>query len=206
MPRFSVSLSDEQHDWLEDEADRRNRSKADVVRACITAVKTGSVKSEPDQTGAVRTDVVNDLEDRLAQLEARVGDLEPEEPVTTEYRETEPIEEPDPPGSKGGGNVLETTTQNGDVIEEALGEWGKGRNEDEEQPRRESAEAVVRWLRGQPGEVKKRDVINELYDDHGVEDVTVESWWTETARDALQHAAKRGYVRDTGYTYEWLGE
>lgn len=76
MPRFSVSLSDEQHDWLEQEAGRRSRSKADVVRECIDSVRTDEMKSGAVNTESDQIDAVNDLKQRVTTLEKRVDDLE----------------------------------------------------------------------------------------------------------------------------------
>ena len=92
MPRFSTSLTEDQDQWLEDEADRRDRSKADIVRWCIDMVRTGEVNTEPENTEAVGTDVVQrgELEtvaDRLDELEDRVDQLE-ESDTVLEYNET----------------------------------------------------------------------------------------------------------------------
>ena len=81
MPRFSCSLDDDQNDWLEAEADRRDRSKADVLRQCIDAVRTGSVQTDEQHTDQVNTGEnhtgeLEGLRDRVGALEARLEDLE----------------------------------------------------------------------------------------------------------------------------------
>jgi len=99
MPRFSCSLSDEQNDWLEAEGDRRDRSKADVVRQCIDAVRTGSVQTdedhtEPVTTGEHRPGEIDRLRDRVDELEQRLDRLE---------ADTEPVDsgpEPQPSGAE----------------------------------------------------------------------------------------------------------
>ncbi len=93
MPRFTTSLTDEQDEWLRQESDRRNRSKADIVRMCIDMVRTGEVNDEPDTTEPVQTDVVKrgehaELENRVADLEQRVSDLEANPRDTTPTLET----------------------------------------------------------------------------------------------------------------------
>lgn len=92
MPRFSTSFSDDQHEWIQSEADRQSRSKADIVRQCIDLVRTGEHRTGADRTDVnrtepVHTDVVSrdefdTLEQRVGNLEQLVGDELPDDVVT----------------------------------------------------------------------------------------------------------------------------
>jgi len=91
-------------------------------------------------------------------------------------------------------------------INAALEGFDPGRGPNERKERRESAQAALQWLRDQQGGVTAGDVKRALYDRVGVDGQTEQTWWTETARAAYQHAASNGYVEIDGRSYEWVRE
>lgn len=82
--RFTARLSEDNAEWVETEAQERDRSKAWVLDEVVSAIRgaesTFSHRTGADHTDAHRTaDDGTDLEDvldRLADLEQRVDDLE----------------------------------------------------------------------------------------------------------------------------------
>lgn len=98
------------------------------------------------------------------------------------------------------------SARSGAEIGSALEGFRPGRNAAEREERRESAHAALEWLRDQPAGVTAGDVKHALYDTHGVDGQTEQTWWTETAREAFRTAESNGYVEIDGRKYEWTGE
>ncbi|WP_436343974.1 hypothetical protein [Natronorubrum sp. FCH18a] len=84
--------------------------------------------------------------------------------------------------------------------------WQPGRTPQERQARHESGRAVLEWIREQPEAVRASHVKEALYDDHALEEQSEATWWEQTARPTLNHAADQGYVDNSGRTYEWAGD
>lgn len=186
MTRITASVDEDDYEHVETVADELDVSLAEVIRRLIAAHRRGDVDSDALNRSTSMHDVMHDVEqiddlrDRVDELEERVGQLEADR--------------------------SESTTADENAIEAALDGWRPGRNLDERQPRRESGRAVLQWLREQPGPVTASDVKHALFEDHGVEQQTEQTWWEQTARAALQHAAGRGYVEVDGIQYQWIGE
>jgi len=72
MTRFSVSLSDELSEWVEDRASSRNVSKAQVIRDAVELAK----ESDAAKGGDISVVQSGEVIDRLDELETRVEKLE----------------------------------------------------------------------------------------------------------------------------------
>lgn len=81
MPRFSVSLTDDQNAWVEERAEGINGSKTQVISMLVDAARGEAADLEvpaelrPEPTGGVDDEIRAELErinDRLDELEARV--------------------------------------------------------------------------------------------------------------------------------------
>lgn len=203
MKRITAKLSDEQREWVEQQAEQRDRSQAEIMRAAVdlargepSVLRNGAQHSEVNHSDAQRSesnriDVHHDdaLRDRVDTLEQRVDDLEDRVP-DRESDETDGLDQ-------GQGQ------DSGSDLEDALTGWDPGRNPVEREERRESGLAVLEWVREQDRGVKAADVKHALYEDHGVDGQSEQTWWEQTAREALSHAAERGYIDSSGVTYEW---
>ena len=73
MPRFSVSITEEQNEWVEQEAEARDRSKSEIIRYLIDAHR-----GEHDQSDSADRDSgeASDLDARLQQISDRLTALE----------------------------------------------------------------------------------------------------------------------------------
>jgi len=171
MPRFSTSLDEDQFEWVQQEAQQRGRSQAEIVRLCIDAVRTGAVDIGED-TAPVRTEPVHDLRERVADLEARVDELAA--------------------GSSGGlnqqtgsGNV-DSLVKTGGGDMEARGAPSSGRN-----PHTQTVEKAVAYAREhQP--VTRAEILDAVGDEV---DIQADSLWKQHVRDALKD---NGFRYDRG--------
>lgn len=77
MNRFSLSLGEEQDEWIAERSDELGISKGKVVRECIDAVRTGeSLFTDTMKTGEpADSDRVSEVEERLEELEEMVRDI-----------------------------------------------------------------------------------------------------------------------------------
>jgi hypothetical protein len=91
-------------------------------------------------------------------------------------------------------------------VDDALSGWSPGQGAGDTRQRVEIGHAVVKWLRQSGEKAQKGDFVEALYDDHRLDRQNPNSWWETTARRALQHAAERGYVDDSGKRYSWIGD
>jgi hypothetical protein len=164
MPRFSTTLDADQFEWVKDEAQRRGRSQADIVRLCIDAVRTGSVNIDEHPTQPVRTEPVADLRDRVAELEKRVDDLE------------------------GGDESSELNQQTGSDHADALVKTDSPEIEGRETPSSRSnphtqtvAKAVAYAREHQP--VSRAEILDAVGDEV---DIRGDSLWKRHIRDALK--------------------
>lgn len=83
MPRITVTLDEEQDEWVAERAEERDRPKAYIIRDLIEAHRTGeastdSSATEPTRTGSgPTTEDVEELRDRVGHLERAFRDLLP---------------------------------------------------------------------------------------------------------------------------------
>ncbi|ADB63998.1 hypothetical protein Htur_5270 (plasmid) [Haloterrigena turkmenica DSM 5511] len=166
------------YEALEAEAEAEEKSISEYIRSVLREREN----TQPNTTEYV--DRIRDLEERVDELEKRIPErnvAEPKSPTTSKTRKSD------------------------DEISAALEGFRPGRNAEERAARRESAHAALEWLRDQPDAVTAGDVKHALYDDHGIDGQTEQTWWTETARKAFRQAAENGYVEIDGRSYEWTG-
>lgn len=219
MDRFAFSINETDKRWLEDRSDELGISAAELLRRIVADARESDTpvnhRDTPSDTDGARSDSLGDTdvnhrdtpsdtvrdsldahEERIADLEARVDDLEADTGGESDgvgaWRAIggeEPLGDPEP-------EVV-------DDVREALEGWSHGRNKDERQRNREVAATALAWLRARDGAVRKGDAPLEAWSG----DRKVDTIWLEVIRDAWLHAAERGFVEhDSGkHTYEWVG-
>lgn len=163
MARITISFNDDQADWIDTMSDDLERSKADIVRAGVNALRgetspvltellnNGEAITGRQEVGDAKTvnsgefrtadhrptdreeqlaETVNELADRLADLEARQEDPKPAPADKTSNRR--PSSEREPRGS-GGENTTPPLTTDRKTAEPALSEleFPAGRDRDE---------------------------------------------------------------------------
>lgn len=218
MPRLSITISDEQDEWLDAEADARDRSKAHIVREIIDAHRTGEVGTDGMDIEAVS----NEPDEAIVSLAERVDRLET---LVNELREGG-AEATGEPGAveREAGNTPETTAQARDRsapdsrplndrqqraldVGRVLEGWRPGRNAEEQSDRRRVGKAVLRWLYDRDEPATATEFKDELLPEHGVEGQNADTWWKKTARPALQKARDEGAVEyiDGRHEYRWVG-
>ena len=174
MPRFSCSLTDEQADWLKSESERLDRSKADIVRQCITLVQSGSMqidehRATPMQTDVVRRDELESVEERVADLEAEVSKL----------------------NQQIGGDDSDLLVKTESAIPSVPVEPLESDAEDR------ASDGVVQWVReNQPA--SKADIVAAFEDVWESEMIKGDSWWRRDARPQLEEAGFE-FVRNKGW-------
>lgn len=171
MTRFTVRLDDNSDlaEWVEQQADQRDRSKAWVVRESLAAAAgRESVYAGANRTGADHTDA-----DRTKALRDRVAELE-----RTVYGDTEESNEAiDAPDSAGVNARVQAAVQ---TVAES---W---QDEDERlHARREAAERVLQHAIDTGNAVGKSDAIDAFADDHGVDGQSDSTWWRKNIRPVL---------------------
>lgn len=177
MPRFSVTLDDDQAEWIRAEAADRDRSQADVIRRCIDAVRSDAVDTDAVDTdahhiGAVQPDALADLRDRVAGLEDRVDEI---------ARDAELNQQPTPDDSDV---LVKDDSEAPPSPPEPQGSDGE--------------EAVVEWVfEHQP--VSRQEIVAAFSDRVDERGIKPDSWWRRHARPALE-AAEFEYERNVGWS------
>jgi hypothetical protein len=95
MARFTVSVNGEQNEYLEEQADPPDKSKAAVVRELIDAARSGEEFTGTHRDGdteMVKRGELVDIRERLDDLEAAVAELRTE----SDGREERPAPEQEP--------------------------------------------------------------------------------------------------------------
>ena len=92
-------------------------------------------------------------------------------------------------------------------IEAVLDSWRPGRTPEEREERRAAGTAVLRWLRDRGQPAQAAEFKDELYDEHGIEGQSPDTWWRKVGRAELEHAQEEGLVQFVdGYKeWEWVG-
>jgi len=216
--RFTVRLSEDNAEWIESESQDKDRSKAWVIDEVVSALRgaesTYSHRSGADALDNVATgdDVDGDIEDvrdRLDQLENRVDELEAEDPPQkdiadsglSERREPDSATrqtptEPDPSPDIDVGDT--------DPIGDALKGWSYGRTEEEQNANNTVARASLEWLRESGEAARQSDVPLEELAEDDPRDRTPDTLWRSVIRGAWQHAAGQGYVdMPDSRAYQW---
>jgi hypothetical protein len=207
MPRLTVSLDDDQDDWLEAEADRRDRSKAHVMRQLIDAHRTGEVSTDahhPADDVADLRERVSTLEDRLAELESADDvDAEPQAPTaptpdaTREagagVSDASPTPDEEPHSVPSDAETSDRVRAAVDAVAEGWADSG-----DRLEARKAAARAVLEYAL-EDGAVGKSEEGRELHDKHPVMGQNFDTWWRKNVRPVLNEYGEysqgaHGYV------------
>jgi len=158
MTRLTVRLDDDLADWVADEAERRDRSKAYVVEEAVAAHRsdthdTDATRSDANGTDSDRTDA-----HRIAskRLDARLTAIEEQLAELTDDGETDTHSEDETPTPQG--------------VKTPLHE----------------PEKAVAWAR-ENTPASRKEIVAECYDGDAV-DVNSDTWWRKRARPALEEA------------------
>jgi hypothetical protein len=215
--RFTIRLDDAQADWVEQEANRRDRSQAWVLSEVVDAVREGgeSVYATPDRTDAHRTapkhtDAVREQLDRIEadvtavrEVVEREGDASTADAPARDGEHEAATDAPAEPATAHEATAGDTAA----AVEDVLADWSHGRGAQEREASAQVAHEALTWLRDHGGEVRKADVpLDELGEDDPL-GRTTDTLWTQVVRAAFQHATDRGAVEQpTSRTYRWVGE
>jgi hypothetical protein len=146
--RTTFGVTDDQLDWIDDEAERLDQSRAWVVRECIDSVRSGADRlgADRNESDRVASDRLESVIDRLDDLEARVSALEPVSDA--EIRDAaDGIEWQ--LGWGGGEKHREAVAQAGQLLRDR-GEAEMGRLDDESELEIESSQKILRHVRHLP--------------------------------------------------------
>jgi hypothetical protein len=212
MDRFAFSLDEDDKTWLEDRSDELDLSAAELLRRLIAHAResdTPVIHGDTDARSDTPSDTVGDTlvnhgeslgdtvaenRERLADLEARVEELE----------------------AGGGGAIaptpLATDTRGGDVepsdaVVDALKSsgWSHGRNREERQRDAAVAAWALEVLRERDDELRKADFPLDALDDER----KVDTVWLQVIRPALLAVAEATDAVETSTNdqrYRWVGE
>lgn len=213
MRATSIKLDEETIDELDTEADERDLTRSQYLRRIIDA-------RHETQADAATTDFA-DIDERIDQLEARVDRLdESKQTETVSERATPALGERCDEESHDAQARHETDTDplaherteataddadshtEREAIEAILHDWRPGRSLDKRERQREVGRAVIEWLRGQTV-ASASEFKAELESDHPVEGQSPQTWWKQTAREALKRAQERGLVEFVDGRKEW---
>lgn len=75
MVRFSVSLTDDQNQWVEDQADSLNGSKSQVIGMLVEEARTDGVQLQPQLSGG-STAETEELRNQLDSIQSRLEGIE----------------------------------------------------------------------------------------------------------------------------------
>jgi hypothetical protein len=215
--RFTIRLDDAQADWVEKEADRRDRSQAWVLGEVVDAVREGgeSVYTAPDSTDAHRTasqhtDAVREQLDRIEADVTAVREVVEREDDASGTGSSARDRESEPTAGAPAELATAHEATAGDTaaaVEDVLANWSHGRGEQEREASAQVAREALTWLHDHGGEVRKADVpLDELGEDDPL-GRTTDTLWTQVVRAAFQHATEKGAVEQpTSRTYRWVGE
>jgi predicted phage gp36 major capsid-like protein len=183
VPRFTTSFSDEQDVWLAEQAEERNRSKAEIIRWCVDQVRTGAVNTGSVQSGEQSTTAVNDLHDRVGELEARLAELEKLNQQS---------------GSETADMLVKDETA--DAVESADREASGGASSTAQPQGSDGEKQVVQWVR-EHGPVSRSEIIDEFSEAWETSEITADTWWRNYGRPALAESECR-YRNGVGWRKE----
>lgn len=206
MDRFVTRLPDELAEWVEKESDSPDRSNAAVLR---DAVRAAAESEGPYADGASDESRVDDLEERVAELEDVVEDLqhprflEPpdsREQTTVADHKTSNETQDDVSGGTVSSQEVEESLAPGDVLgkstevtDEQLAEIRTALKAGEYAVNDDRVEAVtdVVAVLLDRGRVQSTDAI-QVMEEHDLGISTVGQLWSETARELSFVESERG--------------
>ncbi len=159
--RFTVHLDDERAEWVAEQAEQRDASRAWVLRQAVDAAR--GADSVYTDSGADRT--ADRLDDRLARIEAAVAT--------------------DVDGSGADRTADPVEARIDDLVDGVASAWDDdGRLDD----RRAACQAALRHLY-RDGELSKATAVDTIEPEHPVDGQRPESWWRQNVRDAVREVA-----------------
>lgn len=190
--RFTVRLTDEQARWVENEAERRDRSRAYIIREVVDLAR-GAESTDDDASRSAATRTEPDRSDAHRSAPDRPApDDETAEPAVTEAATESGSTSDSPPETEAA--VIER------LVDEVASEWGDRGARLE--ARRDAAAAALRLL-AQEGQISKQLAIDTLLPGYEIEGQSRETWWRQNCRDVVRSVAtySRGahaYILDSG--------
>ena len=207
MTRFSVSLSDELSEWVEDRASSRNVSKAQIIRDAVELAK----ESDAAKGGEISVVQSGEVVDRLDELEARVAELESRGSPSAVTEGAESIREPTEQDSSSPpqpASSTQSSTSNGldvdvsgDVVaavENVADSWEDA--PDRLQTRKNAAAKTLQYALDTGEAVgKSSDIVATVREQHPVEGQKAETFYRKNIRPVLKeygtyNQGKHGYV------------
>jgi Arc/MetJ-type ribon-helix-helix transcriptional regulator len=207
MARFSVSLSDELSEWVEDRASSRNVSKAQIIRDAVELAK----ESDAAKGGDISVVQSGEVVDRLDELEARVAELESRgsPSVVTEAAEStrEPTEQDSSSPTQSASSAPSSTSDALDVdvsdtvvdaIENVADSWEDA--PDRLQARKNAAATILQHALDTGDAVgKSSKIVEQVREQHPVEGQKPETYYRKNIRPVLKEygtysQGKHGYV------------
>ena len=207
MARFSVSLSDELSEWIEDRASSRNVSKAQIIRDSVELAK----ESDAAKGGDISVVQSGELLDRLDELEGRVDELESRDskPAATDTAESTRVstERDATSPTDSASNDLSTPDTALDVdvsddvaaaVEEVAESWDDA--PDRLQARKNAAATILQHAL-ETGEAvgKSSEIVEQVRETQSVEGQNDETYYRKNIRPVLKEygtysQGKHGYV------------
>jgi len=207
MTRFSVSLSDELSEWVEDRASSRNVSKAQIIRDAVELAK----ESDAAKGGDISVVQSGEVVDRLDELEARVAELESRGSPSVVTEDAEAAREPterdsgSPPQSDSSAPSSTSKALDVDVsddvaaaVEDVANSWGDA--PDRLQARKNAAAKTLQYALDSGEAVgKSSEIVEQVREQHPVEGQNAQTFYRKNIRPTLKeygtyNQGKHGYV------------
>jgi predicted transcriptional regulator len=214
MVRFSVSLDDEQNEWVEQRAEELSGSKTQVVGMAIDAVRRNEIQLgtgiEREDTGETPT-----IEDRFEALEARVADLEaaiengaesPSKGSKTSETDATPSSEVDPTdtdreaSSSSDSSNNHTGQDSDDPEEDAVQAFIRREVNDKASP--EEITACWEFLK-QRGTANPKAFKNRFAPESCTSEADVDTWWEDGTKPVLEQLPGVKPPEDDGRFYRF---
>ena len=181
MPRLSVSVEDDLYDWLEAEAEKRDRSLAWMVRRCCEIAHEGKMPDGSISTMDADNQTFMSLVRRVDGLESRLDELEAKTEAAPDSKHPSSASEPRGKRETQADQSGRNRRSRGSPEYESYGD-----------PR------VVKWLaENQPA--SKSEILSE-FSARDIGGVQPRSWWERHGRQAIKHFGGE-YERGVGWTF-----
>lgn len=158
-------------------------------------------------------DSLEELRERVDDLEATVADLQGDDVGRDEQPDSEPDLLPEEPAFPSGGaepasDAGDETDQVASDFEGVLAGWRPGRTASDREHRREIGRRALEWLRERGEPASRSDFAAALYEDTHLQGQGEDSWWRRVVREALQRAVNAELVEyEHGqHIYRWIEE
>lgn len=191
MRRLTVSFTDEQFAWVQEQADERDRPKKWVIQQAVDAAR-GEESSYGDMVppGDTSTDQAapgdTSTHQRLDELEQRLADLE-DAVANADSRPSseraQPSPEHEPPGEGDTSDVADDHTGSASAdAEAALQELGLPGSGDVLEARRETVGEMYSLIRERNGDTVRTSELKDLIDPDRVGYGSVDSFWSNAVK------------------------